>query len=356
MTLLLLIGCFNATCPPDTAGGTGADTAPAWSDPLSPDAVHLLVHGTPSEGEVDAAGGPAPAIREVGADLTPRWSLAFTATADAAADGQADGSGSAGAIRHADGRTTYARTWPPPTLGSAIETVDAAGAPLASVDAFFARVAFAHGLVETPDGDWLVADTIAGRVVAVDPDGVVLWQQSFADEGATLWPNGVDLVVGDDGEARFVVTLLYHSGDTTTDRVELWRLGGRTDAPTREWSWPPADGSDPYLGADDATGVWPHGPHLAPDGTVTVSLAARGQIALLADGATTTVMPPAPGPLVFPRDAAWLPDGSLVVADAAAEVLRVADPTGAFAVVGALRAPGVYAVGVLDCATTACLP
>ena len=140
--IALLLGCFSGGIPGDdvrgdvdTGGGPvdsadSADTGEApWEDPLDPDAVHVLVGSTPGEG----TGWPA--LAELGADLTDRWSLAFD-----------DDAGTAGAIRHPDGRTTYARTWPPPSLGSAIETVDADGALLAHLDEVFARVSFVHGI------------------------------------------------------------------------------------------------------------------------------------------------------------------------------------------------------------------
>ena len=74
------------------------------------------------------------------------------------------------------------------------------------------------------------------------------------------------------------------------------------------------------------------------------------------DGEEVWRIPEEPGAMAFARDAVFLPDGSLVVADAAAEVLRVADPFGSFTVVDSRRAPGVYCVEALDCATEACLP
>ena len=51
----------------------------------------------------------------------------------------------------------------------------------------------------------------------------------------------------------------------------------------------------------------------------------------------------------FPRDAVFLSDGTLVVADAAAEVVRVADPHGEATVVGATQTPGVFGVSRVVC-------
>lgn len=346
MTLLLL-ACFGGAPTGETGRETGDDTADShdtadtadsetadsgdsgtpWVDPLDPDDVHILVGSTPGEGSGWGA------LEELGADFSDRWTLAFD-----------DDAGTAGAIRHPDGSTTYARTWPPPALGSAIETVDAQGALLDSVNSFFARVSFVHGLVETPAGDWVIADTLAGRVISVDTAGTVLWELTWSG----IWPNGVAITTDDEGVTRIVVTFLYQSGSDTTDRIDVWRLGGRTEEPTREWTWP-ADG-------DDATGTWPHGPHFLPDGTVTAMLAGRGQLIGLREGEEVWRIPEEPGAMAFARDAVFLPDGSLVVADAAAEVLRVADPFGSFTVVDSRRAPGVYCVEALDCATEACLP
>jgi len=314
----------------DTNGGD-TDTAPfVWEDTLDPDAVHLLVGSTPGEGN---DGHP---LEELAADFSPRWALDF-----------GDTSGTAGAIRHPDGSTVYARTWPPPTLTSALEAVDADGARLWSLDSFFAPTSFVHGVVETPDGDFLVADTTQARVVAVDATGAELWELSWAESGAAHWPNGIALATGDDGVTRLAVTLLYEGGDDTSDHVELWRLGARGDVPTREWSWPPE--------GVDATQTWTHGPQILADGTVTAALAGRGQVVGIRDGAVAWTIPPEPGALGFPRDAVFLPDGSLLLADAASELLRVADPFGAFVVVAARSTPGIYSVGVLDCATDVCL-
>lgn len=280
-----------------------------WEDPLVPGTHHILVHSTPGSG--------GPMIEELATDLTERWRLLSP-----------DGSGSAGAVRHADGGTTFARTWPPPTLSSAIDTVDAEGTLVGTIDAFFSAVSFVHGLVETPGGNWIVADTLASRVFCTTPEGEILWTISWD----ARWPNGISLT-GD----QLAVTLLYQSGDDETDAVEVWQL---TDPPELEWQWTSAE-------------TWPHGPHIDAAGEVTLALAATGQVATLADGEETWRSPA--GALAFPRDALPLPDGSLLIADGAAEIVRVDDPRGAFRVVASRRAPGVYGLGLLDCSSEACL-
>lgn len=337
--ILLLVGCFSGTDTPgdtstdsadtsDTHSDVSDDTAP-WVDPLGADDVHLLVMSTPGAGSETAA------LEELGADLSERWALPFD-----------DGSGTAGALRDPDGTTIYARTWPPPTLGSALQAVDRDGALLWSEDRFFADISFVHGLVRTPAGDFVVADTTGGAVIAASPEGDTLWTLGFSADGRAWLPNGVALRTDDEGVSWLAVTLLWRAGGDSNDYVHVYRLGARDEAPTLAWSWPP-DGTD-------SGGTWPHGPHFREDGTLSVALAARGQILGLDEGAQRFLVPPEPGPLAFPRDAAWLPDGSLVIADAATEVLRVADPLGDFEVVGAKAASGVYAVGVVGCGETAC--
>lgn len=299
--MISLLACGSP--PGDTAAG-----AP-WEDSLLPGAHHLLVHSTPGSG--------GPMIEELGTDLSDRWSFLSP-----------DGSGSAGGIRHDDGRTTFARTWPPPTLSSAIDTIDADGVLVGTLDAFFSAISFVHGIVETTDGDWIVADTLASRLFCTTPEGELRWTL----EWETRWPNGISLA-----DDRLAVTLLNQTGDDETDAVELWRL---SDPPELEWQWTSAE-------------AWPHGPHVDDTGQVTLALAASGQIATLAGGEEKWRSPA--GALAFPRDALPLPDGSILVADAAAEVVRIADPQGAFRVVASRRAPGVYGFGLLDCTSEACL-
>jgi hypothetical protein len=117
------------------------------------------------------------------------------------------------------------------------------------------------------------------------------------------------------------------------------------EGPQFVWAWAP----------EDAEGSWPHGPGVLDDGTITVALSARGQVVGLRDGAQDWRVPELPGAVAFPRDAAFLPDGTLLLADGATELVRVADPFGAFEVVDAVAAPGIYCIDVVDCAEGGCL-
>ena len=329
--LLLLLACA-ATDAVDSGPATRADDAKAagFVDTLAPDAVHLLINSTPGTG---AAGH---AIEETAVDFAARWVL-----------DQSDGSGSSGTLRLPDGTTVYAHSWPPPDYGSALDAVDPEGNLLWQERDFFRNArAFVHGVVMTPDGDYILADTIESRIVAIDPTGTVLWEQSWREDVGVHWPNGITLRTDDEGTTRLAVTLLYSVGDYTNDRVELWRLTSRLTPPTREWSWPPV-GTDTHA-------TWTHGPHIIEDGTVTAALSATGSIIGLRDGERSWQIPPGPSPLAFPRDATFLPDGTLLIADAASEVLRVADPFGAFTVVDSHTANGVYSIDLLDCATSLC--
>ena len=321
----------DSAAPPDDSGTTPTD-APPFVETLDPDVVHVLASSSP------ALGDPGHPLAELAVTLDTRWSLDFE---------DADGSG--GAVRIADGDTVYVRSALPPDFKSELERVDATGTLLWSQDAFFmGDFSFAHGLVQTPAGDYLIADTILARILAVSEEGEVQWELSFVEDGTTRLPNGIDLATDGDGVTRIVVSSLYRTGPDAADHVDGFRLGGRTDVPTREWTFAGGQGTSERL--------WPHGPRFLDDGSVSVNYAARGQIARLVDGEVDWVVPRVPGKLAFPRDMVVLPDETWLVADAAAEVLRVYDPLGRFEIVDAAFVPGVFGLVEVPCGAGGTLP
>jgi outer membrane protein assembly factor BamB len=179
--------------------------------------------------------------------------------------------------------------------------------------------------------------------VCFDTEGAQLWEMVFYDEDSSQLPNGI--AVRDDLVA---ITRLWHTGSDVVDHVALYRLTDRTTAPTMVWE---------TAMEGNGTGLWPHGPTIT-DGEVIITLAALGKIVGfdLETGEETWRIPGerSNAQLAFPRGAVPLPDGSFVVSDAGAELLRVWDAFGSFEVVDAVRVPGVFSVDVLDCADAAC--
>lgn len=327
---LLWAACAAKVDPADS--DTTPTEIPPFEETLEPDALHVIAAGTPAPGD----GGHA--LTELSLDLVAGWTLDL--------DGY---DGSAGSVRQANGDTVYVRSSLPPDYASAIEAVDADGALLWSHDEMFAGdFAFAHGLAMTPDGDFLVADTIMSRVTAVSPAGATLWSLGFVVDGVTRLPNGLALGTDTEGVTRIVVTELFRAGLDTSDRVEVYRLGGRTDVPTLEWTWSGGSGTSGR--------VWPHGPRFLDDGSVLVNFAALGQVAHFVDGVPVEQAPATPGALAFPRDTLVLPDGTWLIADAGMELVRVYDPYGRFEVVGAVTAPGVFGLAPVVCAADGGLP
>lgn len=327
IALALLVAC-------ESDGALGADTEPTapFVETLAPDAVHLLASSTPAPGD------PGHALTELSVGLDARWALDLE-----------PGKGAAGAVRYEAGETVYARSALPPDFSSALERVTSDGALVWSQDDFFSgALSFAHGLVLTPAGDYIVADAIASRVFAVSEAGDVLWELSFRSVEGSWHPNGLDLQTDAGGVTRIVVSELVAPDRRLPERVEVFRLGGRTDMPTLEWSF--AGGT----GADDQ--FWPHGPRFLADGTVIVSFAALGQIVHLVAGTEDWRVPEEPGVLAFPRDTVVLPDGTWLIADAAAEVLRVHDPLGRFEIVDVAYVPGVFGLTAVVCGEGGGLP
>lgn len=325
MILLLLLACHP--------GADSADSALPFVETLAPDQVHLLCTNLPSMED-------QPDLLEVGMDLADRWSYGAT------------NSGALNAVREADGSTLYARTAFPPDLTASIDKVDAQGQLLWSyADLFLAGMGFSHGVVKTPEGDYIALDTSGVRLFSFDAAGTELWDMSFTTLPRYGSPNGITLATLSDGQAWLAITMLQRDESQGSDMVALFTLGDRVTPPSLV-SW--FDLSLPGGGLS-----WPHGPRFLGDDQLMLSLGSIGQVvALDLEGTEQWRIPTGSrlGTLSFPRDAAFLPDGTLVVADAGIEVVRIADPFGAFEVVSARYMPGVFTAEPLLCGTDGALP
>jgi hypothetical protein len=327
--LIVLLACTAPVL--DSPAETASDSAAGFVETLAPDQLHILAVGSPAEGD------PGHPVAELSASLETRWSIDFD-----------NADGAAGVVREPNGDTTYVRSSLPPLCHSALERVGSDGALIWSQNAYFTgNLSFAHGLVRTPAGDYVIIDTILSRMFAVSEAGEVLWDLSFGHDHVRL-PNGLDIQTDADNVTRIVVTELGNTITKDPDHIEVYRLGGRTEVPTVEWTFTGGSGSEDRL--------WPHGPRFLDDGSVMVNYAARGQIAHFQGGVEDWRVPETPGILAFPRDTLVLPDGSWLVADAAEEVLRVYDPFGSFEVVEAAYVPGVFGLTALECGAGGGLP
>ncbi|MES2644582.1 MAG: hypothetical protein V4850_34160 [Myxococcota bacterium] len=333
IALALFVACQSDGPADDPSDDTGAvEPAGPFVETLDPHVMHVLATSTPAPGD------PGHAVTELSVTLDVQWAVDLD-----------PGAGTAGAVRFENGDTVYVRSSLPPNFVSALERVDAAGALVWSQDAFFSgALSFAHGVVLTPDGDYVIADPIVSRVFGVSEAGEVLWELPFRSDAGTWHPNGLDLQTDAEGVTRIALSELVAPDSRRGERVEVYRLGGRTDTPTLEWSF---EG-----GVGTAERLWPHGPRFMADGSVLVSWAALGQLARVEGGTEDWRVPEEPGVLAFPRDAVVLPDGSWLVADAAQEVLRVHDPLGAFEIVDAAYVPGVFGLTAVTCGSGGGLP
>lgn len=312
--------------------GESADSAPPFDDPLDPDAEHILA------ASVILSSGHA--LAELRPDLSAVWTHDLEL-----------GSGAQGAARLADGSTVYSHVQAPPVYDSAIELIDASGALRWSYDELF-LLGFSHGVAATPAGDFVTLDTIGGKILSFDTSGAELWSLRVSDETGAYRPNGLSLREGEDGVVHVAVTLLEATDSGEADALALYTLGERTELPTLAWRVPVATRS--------GDGAWPHGPRLREDGTLMACHSANGQVVGydLASGAELWRLPEdeAAPRFAFPRDALFLSDGSLVVADAGSELVRVSDPFDAFEVVAAATTPGIFGISPVICGEGGGLP
>ncbi len=329
MIVALLAACDSDGKPP--ADSTAGADAP-FVETLTANSLHILASSTPVPGD------PGHSITEYSAALDPGWTLDLSGE-----------DGTSGTVRQANGNTVFVSCALPPDYSSTLAEVDPAGNLLWSEDDFFAgEFAFAHGLAMTPAGDFLIVDTVMARILAVDPQGELIWELSLTTDGGSRLPNGLALTTDADGVSRIAVTELAHADPQACDRVQVFRLGSRTEVPTVEWTYTAEPGS--------AGRLWPHGPRFLADGSLLVSFAALGQIAHFVDGAPVTVVPPVAGMLAYPRDVLVLPDGTWLIADGGAELLRIYDPYGRFELVDMVPAPGIFGLAAVVCGPDGGLP
>lgn len=332
----LCLGLATSACASgdgsDSAGDSAGQAARAYElapyeDPVDPEAEHLLATAL--------ATVEAPVLHELTPDLQTAWSWA------------GNGAGAMGAWREEDGQTTYSRVGLPPAWTSSIEQIDAEGQVIWGLDDLFvAGIGFSHGVVRTPSGRYIALDTAAGELVAFDEDGTVAWTTPAGTPDEPVSPNGIALRVDPDdpeGPVHLAVSTLGRLDDSGTHGLVRFLLPDPDE--------PPEEVFRVLLAEQAGETTWPHGPRFQDDGTLTVCHSAAGQVVAFDEvGAEAWRMPEEPGSLfAFPRDAVFLSDGSLVVADAGQELIRVADPLGEPQVVAAVALPGVFSVGRVDC-------
>lgn len=320
--MLLLLACADPE-PTDTY---------EFEETLDADEVHVLVSS-----DVFTEGHAL-------AELDPQLNLMWYGDVES-------GSGALGAIRLDDGDTVFAHIQAPPIYISAFERMDPEGNIVWSYGDLTA-IGFSHGVGVTRDGTYVGIDTVAGRILAFDEAGTLLWEVSTSEEGEEYRPNGLSVLDGDDGTIRIATSLLERSGTGQPDVLALWETQDASVAPELVWRALVTD----RLGV----GAWPHGPRLNPDGTLTLCQSSNGQVVGydLSNGLELWRVPEtgdAPQ-LVFPRDALFLEDGSMLVADGAAELVRVADPFESFTVVGAVTMPGIFGLHEIRCGEGGGLP
>ncbi|MBM4368727.1 MAG: PQQ-binding-like beta-propeller repeat protein [Deltaproteobacteria bacterium] len=294
--IAVLLGC---PVEPDT----GAATLPA-TEP------RLLVSG-----QMNLADFDAPAALELDLDGNVTWSL--TPEPDA---------GAFGARRLDDGQTLVAWTRLPPDTAAGLVIADDDGAVSWRYDEKLGGpLTFPHGVDALGDGTVLVADTYRGDVLAIDTSGSLLWDLSVLSSRHAGAPSGMSRGVYDGKEYILVTQLDNLDGQVPNDTLTAFLVEG-DEEPRELWVWPPERSPESSL--------WIHGPRMLDDGTVLGSMAGHGQVVRLdLEGNEIERFPPDEheSRLAFPRDAAFLPDGRLVVLDAT-EVLLVTDPGGAFEV------------------------
>ena len=314
-------------CGPD-GGGVGT----AFVDTLDPDGLHVLVS---SDIFLDGA-----ALVELRPDLSPSWVGELEPE-----------SGALGAVRLADGDTVFPHVQSPPAYVSAFERMGPDGELRWSLSDL-TLIGFSHGVQVTRDGTYIGLDTVSGRIIAFDEAGALLWSVDVDVEGVSHNPNGLSVLDDGAGPVLIATTLLERSGSGLPDLLALWEAPDAQSPPVLRWRVEVADRT--------GDGAWPHGPRLAPDGTLTACHSANGQIVGYdpVDGTELWRLPETgeEARFAFPRDALFLEDGSLLVADAAAELIRIADPFGASQVVGAVALPGLFGLTPIPCGPDGGLP
>jgi len=324
IVLAMMVGC-ERTSPEDSGLEPFVET-------LDPGSMHLLVTRLPRF--------PAePALVEYDLALDERWSFGLAA------------GGAQGAWRLDNGDTVFTAATLPPDLASSAVRIDAEGTLIWDhSELFLAGLGFSHGVVPTPEGDWIALDTTGGQLVSFDEAGEILWTYPFHETGEPGSPNGISVFDSPDEGTLLGVSLLERSGGTGEQALALLEHRGAGEPPVERWRW--------SIEQSEGT-VFPHGPRFTDDGELLICLSSLGQVAALDLQGDELWRVPADAraaALSFPRDAVLLPDGSLVVADGAAELVRIHDPHGAFEIVSAVEVPDIFSVHPVVCAEGGGLP
>jgi hypothetical protein len=308
---------------PDTASDTGASPPETWHALLTADG--LLSKDNPPLVEVDA-------------NLDRVWTYEF--------DGL-EGRGAQGVDRNADGQTVYTRVLGG-NSGGWIDLINPNGTVAWSWEGdSVGGLSFPHGVIYTPAGDLVIADTSAGRLLSVDLAGQVLWEEPVSNAA----PNGLATWTDSEGETYLAVTgrhsLVLDAEDE--EIVNRYRLNGRTEAPDLEWSR--------VLPLVDGHVESPHGPTFLDDGSIVYCARALHQMVRLSpDGDETWRSPLDLQVLSQPQGAAWV-EGALLIADSSAgQLLRFDDPFGAFENTAATPLDGIFGVKIVWCGPNEGLP
>jgi hypothetical protein len=279
-----------------------------------------------------------PPLVEVDSDLERVWTQDFQGE---------HGRGAQGIDRAADGRTVYTRIGGDVSTGW-VDLLAADGSLAWTWDgASVGGLSFPHAVVFTPAGDLIVADTAASRLLSVDLDGQLLWEEPIP----TAAPNGLDLRVDAAGEAHLLITGIRSlAGDPaeTEELVSRYVLGERTASPELLWTQVVSVGPD--------AGDSPHGPALLEDGTALYCARGRSQIVQL-DAAGEEIWRSGDSTMLSqPKDVVQVDGAWLVVDTGAHALLRIEDPFGAFEQTASASLDGVFGVSLVWCGDGGGLP
>ncbi len=230
-----------------------------------------------------------------------------------------------------------------------VEELDALGGVVWSTDGeALGGLHYTHDMVETAAGDLILADTEIQRIIAASLPDTLLWTlDSLKPDGKSLLsPNGLSLRSNEDGSEDLLLSGRGNFlADNPGDGVMAFRLGEREEEPSFLWQFPEAP--------DLSLLATPHGPRWISGGGAFVCSSTQGHIVGLDDeGQEVFRLPPKArwGVLDEPRDALFLPDGRLLVANSGSgEILWVEDPWGAFTISSRAAVPGPFRLQLLTC-------
>ncbi len=252
-----------------------------------------------------------------------------------------------GFYRYPDGRTVITQLGLPFNEYDIIEFTAEGEVTWNFDEAYGGGLMHPHGVEVTSQGHFLIADTDHNRVFEFNRDQEMYWSLGELPDGKEIrGPNGMDLLEIE-GETRMVLT-----GRSFTKPIEagfqflmMYRYLGETDPPELLWIWPDSLRLD-LLSI-------PHGPHLTEDGGATVCSSEHGEVIKVdRDGNEEWRLPPKGSAVTLdhPRDAIFLPNGNLLVADTWADrIIEVEDPFGAFTIVRERVLEGSFKLEVVEC-------